>query len=115
DVGRTECSGLRIVVGALTQRIDVGSGKTRVEPAGRPAIIALQVLAKFPAVDAQVCPEYVIDGKAGVLVKLLGDGGAFRRAELGAPRERMGIVPHGELLHFGQQSIETLVLRGQLV
>ena len=82
DVGRAQRGGLRIIVGTLSQGIEVGSGKAGIEPPGGQAGIALQRLAKLAAVDAQIRLENVFDGKPGVLVQLLGDRAARpRRSE----------------------------------
>ncbi len=106
---------LRVVVGALAQGIDIRAGEAGVEPAGRHAFCALEVLTKLAAVDTQVGLQDVVDRQTRVLVQFFCDRRPVRRAEVGSRGEGTGIVTHGELFDLGEQSLEGAVLTGQLL
>ena len=99
----------------MTQRIDVGAGKARIQAAGGDAVPALQCLAELTAVDSEVRLDDVVDRQSGKAMQLIGDRTLLRGAQFRTRRQCPAVVPHGEALDRGQEAVEITLLSRQLV
>ena len=114
-VCRGDSRALRIVFGALAQRVQIGAGEAGVEPAGGQVLVFLQGFLKLPAVDAEVGPQQVRDSQASVFVQLFGDGLLFLGGNVCALGERMGVRAHGIFFDVFKERFQGSGLLGQFL
>ena len=93
----------------------VGALVAGVEAAGGSVSSILSSCGEWPADDAEVGFEEVVDGQAGVGVKFFGDGLPLGVGELGALEERGHVVAEGVFLDFSEEGLEGGRLVGELV
>ena len=114
-VGRGDGLALGVVVGVGAEGVEIWAFVAGVESTCGGLVGELEVLAEGSAGDAKVGAEEIVDRKAGVAVKLFGDGLLPCLRELRALKERGHIVAESVLLDLGEERLQGGGLRRQLV